>query len=488
MKKTLLALSLIIATFILFGQQVERDKVLLEIGTGTWCTYCPGAAMGADDLIANGHPVAVIEYHNGDNFANTYSNARNSYYGISSFPTAKFDGIYTVVGGSHNQSMYSSYLPYVNLRADVPSSFIVDVYGNKSGSTYDMVAIIQKVAPYTGPNPIFHLAITESHIPYVWQGQSELNFVCRQMVPDQYGTTVSFSESDTVILNMSFTMGGWVLSHVEFVGFLQNNTSKEVLQATKRSGVFLPAPPEVPVTDFTADATSSCEGYEVHFTDMSANYPTEWLWTFPGGTPETSTEENPVVVYENEGVYDVTLVTRNIMGSHELSREDYMEVSFIPEQPSISMTDYTLISSSEEGNQWYLNGDTIIGATSQSYTPIENGTYALTVTNGNCTSVFSEGYDVIWVGIEEQYALQSLKVYPIPSQGRFSLELNATGPDKLNLKVYNSMQTLVYEEDNIMVSGAFKKQLDLGHLSNGIYFMVLEGSKGQYLQKLVIRK
>ncbi len=78
MKKTLLALSLIIATFILFGQQVERDKVLLEIGTGTWCTYCPGAAMGADDLIANGHPVAVIEYHNGDNFANTYSNAPNS--------------------------------------------------------------------------------------------------------------------------------------------------------------------------------------------------------------------------------------------------------------------------------------------------------------------------------------------------------------------------------------------------------------------------
>ena len=71
MKKFLFVFSLVIATVIVFGQQVDRNKVILEIGTGTWCTYCPGAAMGADDLVANGHPVAVIEYHNGDPFANT---------------------------------------------------------------------------------------------------------------------------------------------------------------------------------------------------------------------------------------------------------------------------------------------------------------------------------------------------------------------------------------------------------------------------------
>ena len=34
--------------------QVDREKVLVEVGTGTWCGYCPGAAMGIDDLIANG--------------------------------------------------------------------------------------------------------------------------------------------------------------------------------------------------------------------------------------------------------------------------------------------------------------------------------------------------------------------------------------------------------------------------------------------------
>lgn len=116
MKKILLSLVMIIAVTLAFGQTVPREMVALEIGTGTWCTYCPGAAMGADDLLANGKFVAVVENHNGDPFANNYSNARNSYYNITGYPTARFDGVLSVVGGSHSSSMYNSYLPKYNQR------------------------------------------------------------------------------------------------------------------------------------------------------------------------------------------------------------------------------------------------------------------------------------------------------------------------------------------------------------------------------------
>ncbi|MEA3444251.1 MAG: hypothetical protein U9R19_05930, partial [Bacteroidota bacterium] len=37
------------ATALVLGG-VDRNLVLYEINTGTWCGYCPGAAMGADDL------------------------------------------------------------------------------------------------------------------------------------------------------------------------------------------------------------------------------------------------------------------------------------------------------------------------------------------------------------------------------------------------------------------------------------------------------
>jgi len=60
----------------------ERDMVLVEIATGGWCTYCPGAALGADDLISNGCTVAIIENHNGDPYAYTGSDARNTNYSI----------------------------------------------------------------------------------------------------------------------------------------------------------------------------------------------------------------------------------------------------------------------------------------------------------------------------------------------------------------------------------------------------------------------
>ena len=77
MKKILL--TLVFTSVLLFIWAVPRNLVVVEIATGTWCPYCPGAAMGADDLIDAGQPVAIVENHNGDTFANVYSNARNSY-------------------------------------------------------------------------------------------------------------------------------------------------------------------------------------------------------------------------------------------------------------------------------------------------------------------------------------------------------------------------------------------------------------------------
>jgi len=46
------------------------------------------------------------------------------------------------------------------------------------------------------------------------------------------------------------------------------------------------------------------DGFTIHFTDYSYGNPTSWSWNFGDGT--TSTEQNPVHVYTQEGVYAVT--------------------------------------------------------------------------------------------------------------------------------------------------------------------------------------
>lgn len=62
------------------------------------------------------------------------------------------------------------------------------------------------------------------------------------------------------------------------------------------------------VPDFSASAANVCVNAPVNFTDMTSGAtPTSWSWQFPGGTPSTSTLQNPTVSYAAAGTYDVTL-------------------------------------------------------------------------------------------------------------------------------------------------------------------------------------
>jgi hypothetical protein len=69
-------------------------------------------------------------------------------------------------------------------------------------------------------------------------------------------------------------------------------------------------------------------GDQVQFQGSFAGFrPTAWLWHFEGGTPATSTEQNPVVRYSRPGRYRVTLTTSNETMSHTLEKEDYIYVT-----------------------------------------------------------------------------------------------------------------------------------------------------------------
>jgi len=83
---------------------------------------------------------------------------------------------------------------------------------------------------------------------------------------------------------------------------------------------------QTPVSDFMADEVLVEEGDVVTFTDLTSNNPTTWEWTFEGGTPATSTDENPMVTYDTEGIYSVTLKTTNVAGNNEVIKTDYIVV------------------------------------------------------------------------------------------------------------------------------------------------------------------
>jgi PKD repeat protein len=82
-----------------------------------------------------------------------------------------------------------------------------------------------------------------------------------------------------------------------------------------------------PVSNFRAETRRVLLGGQVRFSDLSGGFPTRWEWTFEGGTPATSNEQNPVVTYTQPGKFKVTLVTYNAIGqSDPLVRTEYIEV------------------------------------------------------------------------------------------------------------------------------------------------------------------
>jgi PKD repeat protein len=78
-----------------------------------------------------------------------------------------------------------------------------------------------------------------------------------------------------------------------------------------------------------------CVGTAVNFTDQTTGAtPTGWQWSFPGGTPSTSIQQNPTVTYSVPGIYPVSLTVTDGINLSTYSDTAYITAVTLPAQPS----------------------------------------------------------------------------------------------------------------------------------------------------------
>lgn len=152
-----------------------------------------------------------------------------------------------------------------------------------------------------------------------------------------------------------------------------------------------------PYPAFSASVTSGCQPLTVTFTDNSDSTAT-WNWTFVGGQPASSTEQNPTVTYVNPGEFSVILeVVTNDGNAYTINRPDLINVQAAPTvgfDYQVQGGEVTFTNTSAYGQNFEWNfGDG--SPVSNSMEPVHNyndpGNYTviLTVTN-NCGSAILE--------------------------------------------------------------------------------------------------
>ncbi|MNK24859.1 Protease 1 precursor [compost metagenome] len=153
-----------------------------------------------------------------------------------------------------------------------------------------------------------------------------------------------------------------------------------------------------PTPSFTTTVTSVCAGQSIAYTNTSTGSPISYSWSFPGGTPSTSTAANPTVSYATAGTYNVVLTATNGSGSNTTTMTNYVTVNALPAVPTITAGGGTSICSGSSVALTSSAGNTYLwstGATTQSIDATTAGTYTVQVTNAaGCQSSASTGTSV----------------------------------------------------------------------------------------------
>ncbi len=135
-----------------------------------------------------------------------------------------------------------------------------------------------------------------------------------------------------------------------------------------------------PVAIFNFTPSPICEGVNVTFSDASF-FADTWSWSFPGGTPSTSTLQNPVVTYNGSGIYDVTLTVTNSVGNDSHTEAGVVNVIPLIGQYAIPFAE-SFESITFPGTEWIIeNGSGTTWA--QNTIAAKTGTNSVYIDNFN---------------------------------------------------------------------------------------------------------
>lgn len=226
------------------ARAVERC-VLVELLTWVGCSGCPQAEAALDSL-SEEYPddsLAIIRYHPQPGASNPFYQQEAfdralSYYEITGFPTAFFDGglkVYNVP----TESLYTKFKTRIETRLAIPSPLSMNLSVTYDTLSHSGQAITRVTAVGSVEADALYLryALIESGLIHQSDVHQE---VLRDMYPDEVGVSFAIEQGEVFRDTTNFTLDPqWLPENCDLVVFVQDDATKEVLQSVQ---TWIPVP------------------------------------------------------------------------------------------------------------------------------------------------------------------------------------------------------------------------------------------------------
>jgi len=238
-----------------------------------------------------------------------------------------------------------------------------------------------------------------------------------------------------------------------------------------------------PIASFTTANQEICMLECIDFNSTSINAQS-WQWSFPGGVPSSSTDENPQgICYLNTGSHDVSLIATNGFGSDTISMQSYLMVDALPPPPVIYISNDTLYVITDPlytAYQWYDTLGLIPGATNSYYVPTFSGLFGISVYNQEGCEAASAMPIVLKAN---NPITPGIRIYPNPATASLHVYIEEDTRDA-TLEIVNAFGKSIIQLTDLS-SASQGIEIDTRNLSPGIYFLRFQNHDHSFEKRFV---
>lgn len=292
-----------------------------------------------------------------------------------------------------------------------------------------------------------------------------------------------------------------------------------------------------PLALFTASDTSICTNETITYTNHSFNA-TSYDWSFPGGSPATSTATNPVVTYSAAGIYTTRLIAINGAGRdttfQQIEVKAYCPVILpgggtAPTQTSCrgkiiddggltgdyspNQTTYVTVAPAGAVNLTFVFNSFDVEADNCIYdymmiydgpntaspligkycnsslppSPLTSSGNALTIKFYADAGLELDGFDIDWycslVGINELDKINKINIYPNPSSDYLNVEVDFNQSSALDLRIVDLLGKTLYQNNSKTQAIQFTDKIDVSNFASGTYIVYINGKANKFVKQ-----